>query len=465
MRRTGWPQALLLLGASLLAACATAPTRVPPDVACAGPLAGIDARVARAGVRDADSAPVPGWPWLRVNRVLASFADEALTPAARAAWLAQLSALDADGRAVEMAALGAAPADPLGEACRARLIAATLADDAAFAALRQRARVPGSYSTGARVLGLYPLAAHLAGRGVARLQAAHTPRAGVLPAPETRVYLPPRIHPALPASVELPRDALGLPHPNAATRRALLDAHAPVWLVATASADDRPGAVHLDGVGNPRLDAVPTVYEYLSYTRFEGAVLLQLNYTLWFPARPPAHRLDVLAGPLDGLVWRVTLDVDGQPLLWDSIHPCGCYHLWFPGPRLTRQVRIGDGEPPWIGPTLMPGAPLAVQVAAGTHYVRAVGPLPDGLHGERLSTRDYDELRRLPDVSGGVQSLFGPDGLVQASARAERFLLWPLGVPAAGSMRQRGHQATAFIGRRHFDDAAGIGRYFQRLRD
>ena len=55
MRRTGWPQALLLLGASLLVACATAPTRVPPDGACAGPLAGIDARVARAGVRDADS--------------------------------------------------------------------------------------------------------------------------------------------------------------------------------------------------------------------------------------------------------------------------------------------------------------------------------------------------------------------------------------------------------------------------
>jgi len=31
-------------------------------------------------------------------------------------------------------------------------------------------------------------------------------------------------------------------------------------------------------------------------------------------------------------------------------------------------------------------------------------------------------------------------------------VLWPMGVASAGAMRQWGRHATAFIGRRHFDD-------------
>jgi hypothetical protein len=50
------------------------------------------------------------------------------------------------------------------------------------------------------------------------------------------------------------------------------------------------------------------------------------------------------------------------------------------------------------------------------------------------------------------QSLYGPDGLVAGTGRSERFLLWPMGVPSAGAMRQWGHHATMFVGRRHFDD-------------
>jgi hypothetical protein len=42
-------------------------------------------------------------------------------------------------------------------------------------------------------------------------------------------------------------------------------------------------------------------------------------------------------------------------------------------------------------------------------------------------------------------------------------VLWPLGIPAPGAMRSRGHHATAFIGRRHFDDPDLIERYFVRI--
>ena len=39
---------------------------------------------------------------------------------------------------------------------------------------------------------------------------------------------------------------------------------------------------------------------------------------------------EMLAGRIDGLVWRVTLSPDGVPWVYDSMHPCGCYHQFFP---------------------------------------------------------------------------------------------------------------------------------------
>ena len=65
---------------------------------------------------------------------------------------------------------------------------------------------------------------------------------------------------------------------------------------------------------------------------------------------------------------------------------------------------------------------------------------------------------KLPD--GNFQSLFGQDGLIKSSQRNERFLLWPMGIPSPGAMRQWGHHATAFVGRRHFDDARLFENYF-----
>jgi hypothetical protein len=37
-----------------------------------------------------------------------------------------------------------------------------------------------------------------------------------------------------------------------------------------------------------------------------------------------------------------------------------------------------------------------------------------------------------------------------------------MGIPSAGAMRQWGHHATAFVGRRHFDEPFLIERYFER---
>jgi hypothetical protein len=66
-------------------------------------------------------------------------------------------------------------------------------------------------------------------------------------------------------------------------------------------------------------------------------------------------------------------------------------------------------------------------------------------------------------VHGGTRSLFDARGRVPGSERAERWLFWPMGIPDAGSMRQWGRQPTAFVGRRHFDDADLLERRFGRV--
>ena len=78
--------------------------------------------------------------------------------------------------------------------------------------------------------------------------------------------------------------------------------------------------------------------------------------------------------------------------------------------------------------------------------------------------RDTDtmrnELRSLPQASESA-SAFGPDGLIAGTERSERFFFWPMGIASAGAMRQWGRQPTAFVGRRHFDDADLLEKRFE----
>jgi hypothetical protein len=94
-----------------------------------------------------------------------------------------------------------------------------------------------------------------------------------------------------------------------------------------------------------------------------------------YDERPPLGRVDLLAGRLDGIVWRVTLAPDGEPLLYDSIHLCGCYHKFFPTPRArARPAPDGLGEWAFV-PQRLPRIaerqrPL-IRLASGTHCVEA----------------------------------------------------------------------------------------------
>jgi hypothetical protein len=254
---------------------------------------------------------------------------------------------------------------------------------------------------------------------------------------------------------------------SAAQRERLFATYAPVFEIETSGDFDRIGRLFWPSAAAPQVDiSQAVVYRRLGYTRYAGRTLLQLVYIAWFPERPRDGYFDVLGGHLDGVVWRVTLAPDGEPVLFDSIHPCGCYHMFFPTPRLEPLPAPRPGIEWAFIPASLPAVTeserLIVEVQARTHYLRNVypGQASSGVHYEFA---EYDELRSLPLPQGGTRSVFAADGLIDGTERSERFLFWPMGIASPGAMRQAGTHATAFVGRRHFDDADIVEKRF-RLR-
>ncbi|MEQ8264914.1 hypothetical protein [Pseudohaliea sp.] len=460
----------LAAGLLLLAACQGGPRPAPGDALarCEALFATQDHAVEAARVGRSHPHRVAGFPYLRVTRLLSSYRDAAQDPLRAEAWLARLADEDERARDTELGLLPPAERDRLAAgwpaglaaataACRDRLLARDRGSPERLALLAERAVVADEYSTGARILGLYPLAAIGLRAGVlrwhdavrARWQLPRDALAGGLPLER---YAPAAAGEAVAGVV--PRDALGLPVPSAARLSALLDRHAPVWVVATASAADRPGVPRHTRDGPTVIAGAPTVYRYPTITRFRGSPRLQLNYLAWFGARPAEGALDPLAGALDGVIWRVTLDEAGAPLAYDSVHACGCYHLLFPVGDLRPSPDLGSlPEPPLVLPALEPPGPgerMHLFLAAGSHYLERAWPAPPA-GGQRYRVLDREALYRVAGP-GGERSLFDPGGLVPGTARGERWFLWPSGVRSPGAMRERGRRATAFLGRRHFDD-------------
>lgn len=479
----------LLLALSGCAALTPAPSArlASPDPAlrtCAQWFRDLDARVERAGARDAQEARLSGFPYLRVNRTLSSFGAVAGRDAAALdALVDRMQALDLDARRAEIGNASPAHAGAQAERdlertreCARVLRAADLADPDVRGALPARLRIPDAYSSAKRVMGLYALTRYPFSAGVRRHKAEVTAAFASdnpLPAEAQRVLLTPPVSASLtlePAALaaRLTRDALGIPLPDPSTLAALFDTHAPEFEIEDSGPFDKPGALRwLPGDTTPGVDtSAPVVYRKLAWTRYADQTLLQLVYTAWFSERPAASRLDILAGRLDGVTWRVTLAPDGAPVLFDTIHPCGCYHMFFPTPRAQLRPAPEGIEgvefmfSPQALPTVRPGERVRVRIATRTHYVTHVSVVAPAKGATPYAFADHDDLRSLPRPDGSRASLFTPEGLVAGTERPERLLFWPMGIASAGAMRQWGHHATAFVGRRHFDDADLIEKRF-----
>jgi hypothetical protein len=434
---------------------------------CARLFADVDRRVDTLGVRDSGNPRVPGFPYLRVDRFSAALAQRVDADAARKAWWTRLAQLDDEARGAELSN-AALDVDDLAR-CRVLLAAA---DAAVFDTLLAAATVPDDYSMTMRTFGVYPLTRLPFAAGVARWQA--DTRATFAAPLETLPVRGKLVRYAVitpePAAVKLPAgaDALGVPVLSRFDRTALLIRHAPLLEIDVAGEHDRPGTMALDAGDRAVVDPARAVaYTRVAYTLLASEVHLQLVYTFWFSERPAASAFDVLAGRLDGLVWRVTLDRDGTPLVYDSIHPCGCFHLFFPTERMRSRPAPDTLDETMFSPQAarVPGPQEAIvlRVEAGSHYLQRVSVGPRAAaNGYRLD--DERRLTALARPAGGTRSAYGPDGLVAGTERAERWFFWPMGIESSGQMRQWGRHATAFVGRRHFDDPLLFDAYFELRR-
>jgi hypothetical protein len=488
-----------LFVATMTAGCAALRPVEPPFTAhlkatgeigeCARYFETLDQAVNEAGASDRQARAIPGFPYLRINRFLALFADQKIAgKPAMAAWVDRMLALDRDARKVEIANL---PADlrkglhgPAGEtdlqqavaSCGELLRDTDLGTAENIRLLRARANVAPNYSTVKSVFGLYPLTSLFVRLGIAnyhrsiketyRTELARLPVIGHLVR-----YVPPDAGPQVAEARSIVEraavDALGIPVLRSREQERLFLAFAPVWEVDVGGDFDRFGTPYW---ADSQLPAVnpdrPLVYTLLSHTRYRGKTLLQLNYVVWFAERPLQGMIDLFGGRLDGLIWRVTLDRHGVPLIYDSIHNCGCYHMFFPRPELAAKPPQSVFSEPLLAPqpssALSENHRLVIRVASRTHYIDRIYIDQEKFAEQTVAYNfaDYDALRSLPTGGSGHRSLFGPDAIVPGTERGERWLLWPTGVPSPGAMRQWGNHATAFFGRRHFDDPDLLERLF-----
>jgi hypothetical protein len=125
------------------------------------------------------------------------------------------------------------------------------------------------------------------------------------------------------------RNALRIPEFSAEEREWLAHAFAPRFEIESGGAFDRFGRLTWrDGNALVVDGAAPVVYYRVACTRHEHQTLTQPVYTWWFAQRPREHALDLLAGNLDGVVFRVTLSTEGEPLVYDSRPSAGAMRQW-----------------------------------------------------------------------------------------------------------------------------------------
>jgi hypothetical protein len=445
----------------------------------------LDEAVDRAGVRDAEAYRVPGFPYLRVNRFLASFRQQASNdPAAFSAWQKRLRALDERSRSYEISNLPQGQLATLEVSSRPEVTgrtnqcAGSLATlDAASVSRRrlltERAHVPDDYDELKRTVGVYPVVSMAFFEFAKKWQneSAGTfqqTAAGTFEQKNIVRYRPPDN--ALPAQriasilSNAKTDTLGIPEIGDRERETLFATFAPVYEIDTSGDYDRFGPLRWGAGETPEVDVSrPTVYRRLAYTRYGGRSLMQLVYMIWFTERPQNNSLDPLSGKLDGIAFRVTLNQSGRPLVYDSIHLCGCYHMFFPTPAVS-PIPPPDPNVEWaFVPRTLPviEAPqrVVVRMTTRSHYLIDVHPDVGG-DGTNYAMANDSELRTIP-TADGTRSAFGPTGIVPGTDRGERLVTWPLGIESAGAMREWGRHATALVGRRQFDDADLIERRFQ----
>ena len=471
----------------LLSGCAAlCPPETPlfPErpVACQDFLDTLDKKVHEAGVKDHASFSVPGFPYLRSNRFLSALKKTLKSDAQRAYWLQWMQQLDLAARDKEIRnlpdkailALNAQEAGPPDRellyrrvrSCSCELLSHDQTCLDFYQTLDPLVEIPDRYSFLMRAAGLYPLTSIpviIATRNVRKkvrsrfkLDVDDLPVEGSLRTftPAEGVFLR---ETGVRELIEASRkNALGVARPNQTQGRELVASFAPIFIQDVAAPYDRFGRVVWQGNRLAIEPENPTVYWYISYAFLETASILQINYVIWYAERAGKNSPWMERGHLDGLTVRVSLDTQGKPFMVDVMNNCGCYHFFSPQTERVHRVvykrfRLDPFVPQWL-PTIPPEKRLGLRVNSGWHQVErllATAPPPDAV---RYKLAPYEALEALPREDGRSESMFNARGIAKGSDRIEPLILFSMGIPSVGSMRQRGNHPIALTGRVHFDD-------------
>lgn len=505
-------RSFIIFTLSIITGCTTLPPSTPhyPDDQslvgqCSKAYALITTSIAKANVSDAEAHPIDGYNYLRSNRFLASLNDKLVDENSISAWLDKLILLDQQAKTIEIKNLPSASRRSLEiniannlkddwsiekiiNDCPSQLKKHDLSKSEYLNNIILNANVPAEYSFFKRSIGLYPLTSIPVYFGYQQwikqnIFTFKNPEKTINSIDNPVVYTPDSLL-TLSASdiaviIKQSRDTVfGIPLFNQTQYEQLARHFAPNFLIDESNDTDKIGHPVWSSTDMPSLDTTRAVsFVRLEYTWFKESILPQLVYTIWFPERPKQSNWDILGGVLDGIMWRVTIANDGTPLIADSIHPCGCYHLFFPSNDIIKntdslkQGTLSEGiETPQILPEYSTADRLTLFIASKTHYLSSLSieeKINDG-----WKKRSYElivnnktpdmSLRSMPLVSGDFKSLYDTEGIVRGTERAERWLLWPMGIKSPGAMRQWGKHATAFVGRRHFDDPFLLDQAFIR---
>jgi len=428
--------------------------------------------------QDAQSIRIGKAPYLRSNRFLSSFQGEELNKQQLVEWLEKSYALGKTGWQAEMTNASI----PLAQqetafSCANEHINELKNNPENIKPLLSAAQAPDNYIDWKQIVGLYPLMKIPVQMGVNQLnieiqsQFQKDNKTDL----DHKIYTLFKPRKQLSAtdrkqiiSNALTSNTLGIPLPTVDELDNLFSFYAPAIAVETKSHQDKIVRLQFNQERNLQTNShQPSLYTLHDYTRIHDKTYLQLIYVTWFPARPADHPLDIYSGFLDGLMWRVTLDHNGDPLLYDSVHPCGCYHKIYPVSKALAAKPPEPGEEiAFILNKDIPDAsqqPVLIHVNSKSHFVTGLTSLQASQEkiytNRKLNLTPYNHLRSIP-VSGGHRSLFQANGLIAGTQRKEQWLIWPMGVEEAGAMRQWGTHATAFVSRRHFDEARLFERFF-----
>jgi hypothetical protein len=475
--------ACLVVSLVLLNSCAPVVEKMEPGrpFSCQEFLETLDRAVVRAGVRNASFHPVPGFPNVRTNRFLSALGQRLEEPGARQAWIEEMARLGLLAMDKEISNLpdelmlsfdghgsGTVSRKELSQRVRqcSRLTPSQM-EEAGIASLVAEARVPDEYSFFQSALGLYPLAAF----PVALLTLkARWDMLRWFARPLEKLPVEGRLVAYLPAEAsgleegaleELVQSStanpLGIPILDQEAERQVVMALAPVLVQDQATHGDALGRIHW-GEGGLAVDGrMPTVYYYSSLAFMGGVPVLQVNYVIWYSQRGGKTTPWFERGPMDGLTLRFTLDPGGRLAMVDVMNNCGCYHFFSPREGLVNQAR---SQVPGFGPlvpqhlpNLSHGDRLGFRVSSGRHHVQRLFVARETVGQiQYYELVPYEVLEALPRDAQRTESVFDAFGILKGSERAEQFLLFSMGIPRIGSMRQRGHHAIDFFQRAHFDD-------------